>query len=818
MKMNIKKVATILGSALMLGATAGMAAAASFTPSSFSDSGVAIVVGANAANSDLKAAVDLTTNLAGDLAKTTVSTSSSATVSGGDSYKLEKSSTKFHLGDSAIAVVSSTVTDTNLPVLLADGVYTDKESSDFDYTQKVTLGRNINVTQFVDSDFKAKTPTLGIRIPNGANVLNYTLDFTDQPEWADLVTSNLPILGKSYYVLANGTAGVSLTLLDSANSLVVAEGETSTVTVGEKSYEVSINYVGDTSVKLSINGQTTNSLREGATQKLSDGSYVGIKDIMYSAKDSGVSKVELSIGKGKLLVSNNSEVELNDDTISGLTGAIGMSGSKLDTITLAWNTEDDMFATADSGITMPGFEAIKLSFGGLNNPAEEASVVDVDGGDSIILKDFALMDTTETINVLYSNGTNYTVVGKDAENKLVTSGNGTLIFDGDTDTWFVASWNDTKDSESYLLRATDWKNESGSQKVTIQARKDGSWKDVQVDAQAGDVISIGSVEFTLASSVKADKTVRLTADASTKFDRIYSKEGMRVLLPWISTAAFNQSAVNMTGITAAAACAAVPIVPGQLGVSGITVTYNASVGGLTGVNTTTCTSLLATYNLVFSEESKDDTLAAGKTINVTLGLTTDTNVKVSNVAINGTNSDLSELQDTDTWQQYAYSSLATKLVWDKSGDQDAPVKLTYHGSEVTADVYLTAPSATVSAGAGSTTGTTQVGAVTVYDNEVSSVSGKNLIVIGGSCINSVAAELLGGAACDAAFTAKANVKAGEALIKSFKRGDKIALLVAGYNAEDTTKAVTYLSNKPINTTVGAALKVIAADSATAITA
>ena len=54
MKFNLKKVATIIGSAIMLGSTAGLAAAAS-VPSSFSSSGIAIVVGTNVANSDILA-------------------------------------------------------------------------------------------------------------------------------------------------------------------------------------------------------------------------------------------------------------------------------------------------------------------------------------------------------------------------------------------------------------------------------------------------------------------------------------------------------------------------------------------------------------------------------------------------------------------------------------------------------------------------------------------------------------------------------------------------------------------------------------------
>jgi len=114
--------------------------------------------------------------------------------------------------------------------------------------------------------------------------------------------------------------------------------------------------------------------------------------------------------------------------------------------------------------------------------------------------------------------------------------------------------------------------------------------------------------------------------------------------------------------------------------------------------------------------------------------------------------------------------------------------------------------------------TTEAGVMTVMDNKVSSVSGKNLIVIGGSAINSVAADLLGSAYRGPAFTAATGVASGEFLIQSFDRSGQTALLVAGYNAADTEKAVTYLLNNNVDTTVGTKLKGTSATEATVVTA
>jgi hypothetical protein len=77
-----------------------------------------------------------------------------------------------------------------------------------------------------------------------------------------------------------------------------------------------------------------------------------------------------------------------------------------------------------------------------------------------------------------------------------------------------------------------------------------------------------------------------------------------------------------------------------------------------------------------------------------------------------------------------------------------------------------------------------------------------LIIVGGSCINSAAASVLGGAYCGAAFTAKTGVGSGQFLIKSVSGAyttGKIALVVAGYESADTVNAVQYLINKKPDT-------------------
>jgi hypothetical protein len=130
-----------------------------------------------------------------------------------------------------------------------------------------------------------------------------------------------------------------------------------------------------------------------------------------------------------------------------------------------------------------------------------------------------------------------------------------------------------------------------------------------------------------------------------------------------------------------------------------------------------------------------------------------------------------------------------------AGDSDqAKATLSYPDEQVYAQLYFAAESAAITPGqvGGGAGGGGQV--LIVKDSEVSSVASKNLFVVGGSCINTVAAKILGSDSplCAADFTAKTNTGVGQYIIKSVKspyNDQKIALLVAGYEAADTMNAV-----------------------------
>ena len=73
-------------------------------------------------------------------------------------------------------------------------------------------------------------------------------------------------------------------------------------------------------------------------------------------------------------------------------------------------------------------------------------------------------------------------------------------------------------------------------KLTVQYRKDGAWVDAISDGQIGDTFDMGSAEMNITAINKVSKTVTITnISASTNFNTLYSKEGLKVTLPILDT-------------------------------------------------------------------------------------------------------------------------------------------------------------------------------------------------------------------------------------------------------------------------------------------
>ena len=755
MKFNFRKVASVLASAVLIGSSAGMALAATY-PAPFVVSGVgnaAIVTGSATGANDAAAATSIQSNLNGKLTGTTVTL-------GEDKVQLWRASTKITLAaanNDILNVYTTSITKTELSTLLADGTLRTG-SGDYGYTQKITFGSELNLSHFKDSEYNDNEPTIGFKLTDSTNanhIYNYTLDFTTDPSLDNtLVTRTVNMLGKNYYITTIGTTPY-INLLDSANKATVKEGETATATSGGKAYAVSIDWIDATYVKFKVNDEITDKLVAGDTFRLADGTYVGAKSIDYNGKDTGISSAEFTLGSGKIEIINGQNVKLNSKAVSQLTGYVANSSGKLDKIVISWDLDDKAFITPTKELTMPALASIKLVMAKWNVPEGKTDEIEVgpDGSNNIKIS-APFKDGTKSVTILKGDELgNWSIAGKDTTNLLATtndSGSGyrTLVYNMSKDNGFIASWNSTREAESYYLYLANTNSRDSYNKTDIINRITG--QTICADLKTADTCSVGGSNIIITMNnitVKgSEKLINMTLNTGGSFNDLYTKNGLRIVLPFSNMSALNADKGSL----------------------------NAS---------------LTSFILWIAEPDKDGNLGANW-FNMTLSFTgTDFKTTVSKVDVGhpATESGM-EIGDTNNNEYYMLTDVGTKVVHYTGGTQDY-AKMTFPGGISYAETYLTSLS-------GSESSTTSISII--KDTDAVANSEKNLIVVGGSCVNTLAAKILGVTypACGDASTIAQDkylikVVAASTVVDGAPASN-VAVLVAGWETADTSKAATKL--------------------------
>ena len=837
MRINFKKVSSVLASALMLGSTIGLAMAASY-PAPFAAGGQAnavIVTGSNQNANDLAAATSIGNQLSKALTGQATTGAGTTATSGGDSYKIELASTKLNMDEALTDVITGTIQASDMPNLLTDGSLVGKKDSvEYKYTQEIILNKTLNYTAFKDNDYNDNAASIGIKIAKNDPVAIYKLSWNKQPKTAttsaarlsNLENVKIKIMGKEYTILnayANSTAttGMKLDLMGGAYAGQLNIGETQTVDLAGHKYAIRIAFIDSTKVKLciGIDGGAEEKcdidLETGSTTQLSDGTQLGVRSINYQGYSGGIQSVDYSLGAKKLTLEDGQTAELNGEDVNGLEVTMATAGSgdttyptQIGDITLTWKAKEKGWVTADSSVTLPALETFKIQAGAFYTPKEEKIEVLTDGSYGIELK-IPIKDGTATIPLLYGNGTAFTVIGADTDELLVTSNttgnvtigsipaqqypayaNGILWNETRDDSYFVVSWNATSDYVSYFCSADVYES-SGVNYTKIKNEVTG---ETMCDTKGGSQCKFGNVVITMGSGNADQGTNGLQGGTGVSFNRVISKEGITFYLP-----SYNSSSL-------------------MLGAFG-SVHDNGTTDG-----TQRDTDL--TWVLRGEEEDKDGNLGKGPVyVNFTFGWRSS-KAEVTDIGGNWaglgntlkTNAQLHETgKNTDIYEGWIASTLATKVLFNKPSSGQYTAELYYHGGESYANVFVTAPETKI-------TVSTEGGAVsiaTIKDTEITDANkAKNLIVVGGSCINSVAAKLLGSdtALCGSAWTTKTGIGAGKYLIQTFSSpyaGTQVAMLVAGYEAADTTNAASYLTTTTSAIDVTAGKKYVGATATSA---
>jgi len=861
MKFNFKKIASVLTSTVMLSSTVALAAAANY-PAPFVQSGnanVAVVYGANAAITDVAAVVDITANLQAKLAEQTATSGSSSGGSvSGDAFALFTSGSKIYV-NSSMNRVTSIITDSELDTVLADQEFSG--NVDADVTQTINLYSTPRVT-FDDQPTSDSDPTLGIALSTASNTYNSTIVFSPRVNFTheDSEGQDITLFGQKFTIGAD-TDDDELVLFKSSETITLSNSALSQkITIDGKEYTVELVSASDSSATIKVSDGTSSDTKEvdEADSKKILGLEVAVNYADESEATNSVS-AEVSVGSDRVVLQNGNEVTVGSDndpiegtTVSFVDTASTQNISEIRISVAAQDSDEDAILVGESFVD-PVFGAFKIDFTGVNIPVDSTDrdmiKFSAAGNDKMQIELTERRGDTKAIEFInnasgpqilatddrevrirvaenaIANISQYIMVGNEDEGRLVevkTITNSSSGFDNDN-----VVFRDVFTGEDYS--------------ATINAEGSGT---VNIAGKSYSFIYVG------ASTGGDSRYIRLNYPDSTGqqvilFPTIETRKGAKVAL-------YEPQNITLDDWNGQGGDASAILLPDGDGYTTLSLTLNGAGNytldsSLIGPETTSVTKTVGklTYNftyhginktqvflqgvgggnianpaVVIFEEEDDNNNYEAIIARFEGGGNSDAKMGVNDIETTwGADAVFDEQQrETDSDIYDSMDFFGTFITTDRSDTDSYTATIAYPDEQVFAQVYIAEADASITPDVVSGGSVKPLGSVSVTDAEAGSVSSRNLIVVGGSCINSVAASLLGGAFCGADFTSKTGVGAGSFLIQTFSRsGGNVATLVAGYNAPDTTNAAKYLINNVVDTTVGKKYTGTSATSATLVT-
>jgi len=819
---NFKKAISVLASAIMLSSTIGFAAAASY-PAPFVDGGTgdgAVVYGDAAASSDIIAAIDVQQDLDA-LVTTTDSSSATAT---GDSVNLATNSRKIYYAD-AILSPRASLTSTELGEVLADGTFTDLSGTEYDFTQTINVGNAVSAFDTSGGDLEDPTIYLDVGTAPDTTVLyNYTLSFTKNLNVSDTVNvqgQRIKILGVDYVIGASST-NTTVYLYGAGTTVTITGGESQTVDVGGTEHTVElVSTSSATAGKIAVDG-TSKSVTKGSKYAFPGGIVVYVKDITHPAFAGDLRNAELIIGANSLKLQDGQTVKEGADETSvkgtkvSLTDAgHGIISAMIMQVALP-KSKTDHIAVGDS-FTDPVFGGLSVSFAGvvpeLDSTERGQVVYDTDNNQYAYLTFTSARAASageQKLAIVFDNATASTTVAPllahDATN---SDGKGYIrVFEGQNareNDWIVINQGDA----GTIIEVSDISVDTAtSGSVTFEDVITGDSQKVTLTNSSGNTYTKSNVNFfggngytvaALGNGTVVNITWSSASTTQTLFPRIKLKDGGWVALMQETTVKNATSVIFPDGLTSLATTGTAVdngtrtyVTNGmwwQTKDSGTA--HDVKVWGLNATTTTLCNfNVTLGPTVLFIEPKKWDDASHGDFICIPLTTTGTTEIALDDPVFNGTASSERTFSSNTYKSQWMnkYGTVVTKL---DNTNENGIVTIDYPDSQMYLDVLFTAEGATITPGSGGGGGG-QV--LIVKDTEVNSVKDVNLFVVGGSCINTVAAKILGSDVplCTSDFTDATSVGANQYIIKVVEspyNEDKIAMLVAGYESAETTMAV-----------------------------
>ena len=726
-------------------------------------------------------------------------------------------------------------------------VYAKQPKSNVDPVIGLTLGTGVGATQLYNA-----TATFKAVAFNNSDSEGETIN----------------LFGKDY-VISTATSDTDLVLFSSAEEVTLtktgSDTPSATVTISGTDYTVELLNGDSTSATVSVNG-VSKDITEGTSKKLG-AIDVAVKTVTSSTA-AGITATML-VGSEKLTFTHGATVTKgsDDDPIDGtqayLTGATRTGATTAITVAVYRpGSSFDAIAVGES-FTDPVFESFKVDFSGMNIPLTDTTrdIIEVlNSGDDTMTLSFTDADGNFVTQDFVQNQSSQWKLGDDSNNTIYVR----EMANASEDEYLVIG----NEDYGHLIQVTDLFNSSGGDhtkhRAKFQDQASGTIYEATFTSDTTGTVIIDGKTYTVTFNDAGGGTHRVqlkyptsdsaNANAFVVYPTIETQRGANI-------AFYEPLVLDLEGLngTANGGNTATQVLNFPDGEDYTAVTFNYVGGGGSGDGNWTATVAGGSaVNLWLNTSSTQNaSIAIGQfaynftstpVINQTRILLQNPEATTKTASDYIYNPGLMIFQEQDNKNNYeglfvdleddpegttngvgvqdllfttpyghwsatlASDSKITKdLDWygvlttkDATDSDQATAKVSYPDTQMYAQIYVGEVGSTVTGGT-TTTGASQLGDVLVKDTEINSVSSKNLIVVGGTCINSVAANVLGGANCGSGFTDATGVGSGEFLIESvadkYTTG-KVALVVAGYDAADTVNAAKYLRTQTVDTAAG----------------
>lgn len=823
---------------------------------------VAVIVGSSAASSDYLAALDVGQNLQLKLAEqTAVSGSVSGASSSGENINLKLDPTLLYY-NSSLNSARTSLSKNELKTLLADGSIIDDTGTTYGYTQIITLGGAKVDYSRSGSDLTDPALIVQVGTTSSNPAYQYKLSFNKNINVtsSDVQGNEIDILGTKY-TIGSGSSGKSkkIVLFGAGDVVTLNEGESTTVTIAGNEHTIDVQAITQTSstdkVSVSVDGGAAKEISEGSSSKIS-GLDIYAKTVVYSAKESTTNYATLNIGSSKLTLTDGSSVLTGseDDTVTGTKVNVSTTGTDDEpkitsfSVNFSMQTSSKDHIAPGQAFVNPIFSNLKVEVAGTNpsldSDTRDTIIIDTDGSSKsqavfypfksgnpldsngkpknfVYAMDLDSSSSTVTPRPLFDANRNYTI----AENETIDGINDLVIINsGDNGRIvYVAQMPEGSLTSSSKVTLNDYFTGEKVAEATVgltgtaQATIDGANYYFWVNPATNNTMTItwgaGASAGNFGSARTIFPRIKLQNGEWLAFLSVINvSNGTVISIPGLQDIATYESGITLTfnNFTTNSSFVTGNINYSLTYISGLAGAAGGSVGLITGI-TTTGASPDCIFNssqsygpaVLVIEEKKITEAGAGGSTNgdaicisgKTFGSTT-TEIAIGDPLVTNSWSGLIAWT-SDTYKKSAITRYGTYIEKNTQDNEKATIK--YPDNQMYVDVLFAEAGATITAGTSGGGRVDELGTVAVMDSEVNSVSGKNLIVVGGSCVNSVAAKLLGSssALCGSAFTTKTGVGPGQFLIETFAspvNGAKIATLVAGYEAGDTKQAVKYVTD------------------------